>query len=86
MLFNLALLATLTVVLGSRPCTHAAGVPVCSVKLGSNTITGHATPNGACRYTLRYGQADRWSDSVSAKDLGWVPLPSTQGEQERVGW
>ncbi|KAL0252305.1 hypothetical protein I308_101694 [Cryptococcus tetragattii IND107] len=40
----------------------------CSKTILDFTATGYKTSDGTCRYTVRYGKADRWVDSVLATD------------------
>ncbi|KIR28114.1 hypothetical protein I309_03111 [Cryptococcus deuterogattii LA55] len=40
----------------------------CSKTILGFTATGYKTSDGACRYTVRYGKADRWGDSVLVTD------------------
>lgn len=42
----------------------SATTGTCSVTWGGTAITG-ASDGGACRYTVRYGSANRWEDSVA---------------------
>ncbi|WRT65766.1 uncharacterized protein IL334_002715 [Kwoniella shivajii] len=46
--------------------------PLCSCSLTGLGIVakGFYTPEGACRYTVRYGKSDRWSDSSYTWDMG----------------
>lgn len=46
----------------------------CSKTILGFTATGYETSNGACRYTVRYGKADRWGDSVLATDYRYVTV------------
>ncbi|WVQ93495.1 hypothetical protein IAU59_000569 [Kwoniella sp. CBS 9459] len=71
LLFLLLLLFPTTV-------THTWSKPIgspkstCSLSLnswGGSDIIGHAA-GGACRYTVRYGQAARWVDSQLSSDVG----------------
>lgn len=44
--------------------------PLCTLVLpGRQGITGSLTPGGACRYTVRYGQATRWEEAIAARDF-----------------
>ncbi|WVQ73418.1 hypothetical protein IAR50_002990 [Cryptococcus sp. DSM 104548] len=42
----------------------------CSYTAYGHTAAGYETSSGACRYTIKYGTAERWADSVAPSDLG----------------
>lgn len=46
----------------------------CSKTILDFTATGYKTSDGTCRYTVRYGKADRWVDSVIATDYRYVTV------------
>ncbi|OXC70360.1 hypothetical protein AYX13_01272 [Cryptococcus neoformans] len=50
----------------------------CTKTIQGFTAIGYETNHGACRFTVRYGKADRWADSVLATDYSnqtFVSLP-----------
>lgn len=58
---GLALLTGISAVVAS-PVERAT----CSTVWAGQTVTGTEVTSGVCRYTVKYGTADRWADSVAA--------------------
>lgn len=44
----------------------------CELNFPNLKLQGRVTGDGACRYTVKYGQAGRWEDARATTDQTWV--------------
>lgn len=66
MLFSVLFAALATLATGVVATPIAERQTGCTLTWNGSTITGYADGSeGVCRYTVRYGTASRWTDSVA---------------------